>query len=214
MRKSIRSSRRPRRGAGWWLRTTMAPPAGANIEQSDCGAAGVGGPWSSHRARVHPWVSRWRRGPLSHAQDDQETFDRRAGLHSLSSAVAACAHARTARSRVVRSERPRYPVETTASTRERKRAGIVDTEHSHRRAHRCFVLRKRRRAPPAMPRSGAWSGSIEQPHDSARAVRRSRRSSHGRRVPWHDERGAPARRWTGGALGARRPQRHGDARVG
>jgi hypothetical protein len=42
--KAIRSSRRARRGAGCWLRTTMAPPAGADIEQPDCLAAGVGRP--------------------------------------------------------------------------------------------------------------------------------------------------------------------------
>jgi hypothetical protein len=61
MSKAIRSSRRARRGAGGWLRTTMAPAAGADIEQPDCVAAGVGGPSSSHRARVHGWASRWGR---------------------------------------------------------------------------------------------------------------------------------------------------------
>jgi hypothetical protein len=40
----------------------MAPPAGADIEQPDCVAAGVGGPSSSHRARMHGWASRWGRG--------------------------------------------------------------------------------------------------------------------------------------------------------
>jgi hypothetical protein len=62
MSKAIRSSRRPRRGAGWWLRTTMAPRAGAEIEQPDCVAGGVAGPSSSHRAHVPGWLSRWGRG--------------------------------------------------------------------------------------------------------------------------------------------------------
>jgi hypothetical protein len=37
----------------------MAPPAGADIEQPDCVAAGVGGRSSSHGARVHGWASGW-----------------------------------------------------------------------------------------------------------------------------------------------------------
>ena len=60
----------------------------ADIEQPDGVAAGVGGPSSSHRARVHGWASRWGRGPLGHAQDDPETVDPGPGLRSLSHAVA------------------------------------------------------------------------------------------------------------------------------
>jgi hypothetical protein len=56
------ASRRPRRGAGCWLRTTMAPSAGADIEQPDCVAGGVAGPSSSHQAHMPGWVSRWGRG--------------------------------------------------------------------------------------------------------------------------------------------------------
>ena len=74
--KAIRSSRRARRGAGCWLRRTMAPLAGADVEQPDGVAAGVGGPSSSHRERMPGWTSRWGRGSLGHTQDDHETFDR------------------------------------------------------------------------------------------------------------------------------------------
>jgi hypothetical protein len=56
--KAIRSSRRARRGAGCWLRTTMAPPAGADIERPDCVAAGPAAPSSSDRARVNGWARR------------------------------------------------------------------------------------------------------------------------------------------------------------
>ena len=86
--KAIGSSRRARRGAGGSLRTTLAPPVGADIEQPDCAAGGVGGPSSSHTARVHGWASRWGRSPLGDAQDDQETSAAAAGLRSLSPAVA------------------------------------------------------------------------------------------------------------------------------
>jgi hypothetical protein len=52
----------------------MAPPAGADIEQPDCVPGGLGGPSSSHRARAGMGVPVGR-GPLGHAQDDQEMFD-------------------------------------------------------------------------------------------------------------------------------------------
>jgi hypothetical protein len=73
--KAIRSSRRARRGAGCWLRTTMERPRDADIEEPDCVAAAIGGPSSSDRARMSGWTSRWGMGPLGDAQDDQETFD-------------------------------------------------------------------------------------------------------------------------------------------
>jgi hypothetical protein len=66
----------------------MPPPAGADIEQPDCVAAGVGGRSSPHRARVHGWASRWGRGPLGDAQADLETVDPGPGLRPLSPAVA------------------------------------------------------------------------------------------------------------------------------
>ena len=73
-------------GAGCWLRTTTAPPAGADVQQPDGVAAGVGGPSSSHRARVHGWTSGGGGSPAT-----LRTITRRsaaAGLRSLSPAVA------------------------------------------------------------------------------------------------------------------------------
>jgi hypothetical protein len=73
--KPIWSSRRPRRGAGWWLRTTMAPPAGRRNRAARLRGGGRRRPVVLSQARMPRWTSRWGRGPLGHAQDDQETFD-------------------------------------------------------------------------------------------------------------------------------------------
>ena len=91
--KAIRSSRRARRGAGWWLRTTMAPRAGAENRAAGGVAAGVGGPSSSHR-RACP-DGRPGGGGVRSAM--LRTIKRRstaaAGLRSLSPAVGGRRHA-------------------------------------------------------------------------------------------------------------------------
>ena len=66
----------------------MAPPAGRRCWAAGLRGGGVGGPSSSHRARMPGWTSRWGRGPLGHALDDQETFDPGRRLRPLSPAVA------------------------------------------------------------------------------------------------------------------------------
>ena len=100
--KATGSSRRPRRGAGWWLRTTMAPRAGAENR-----AAGLRGGGRRRRvvlsqgahARMDVAVGR---GPLGHARDDQETFDRGRRLAlAFARGWRSSARARTAHSRVV-----------------------------------------------------------------------------------------------------------------
>jgi hypothetical protein len=100
MSKAIRSSRRARLGAGCWLRTTMPPPAGAEIEQPDCVAAGVGGrrPLTARAsADGRPGGSARRRRTIRRRSTPGPVCARfRPRLRSS-------AHARTARSPVVRS---------------------------------------------------------------------------------------------------------------
>jgi hypothetical protein len=101
MSKAIGSSRRARRGAGCWLRATMAPPAGADIEQPDCVAAGVSGPSSSHRARVHGWASRWGRVRSATLRTIRRRSTRAPVCTRFRPRLRSSARARTAHSRVV-----------------------------------------------------------------------------------------------------------------
>jgi hypothetical protein len=107
--KAIRLSRRARRGAGCWLRTTMGPPAAPISRQPDCVAGGVGGPSSSHRARMPGWASRWGRVRSATLRTIQRRSTPGAGLRRCRPRLRSSARARTARSRVVRSERPHRP---------------------------------------------------------------------------------------------------------
>jgi hypothetical protein len=79
--KAIGSSRRAGRGAGGWLRTTMAPAAGHRYRAADL----RGGRRRRRRpltGRVAAWALRRGKGPLGHALDDQETFDSESGARS------------------------------------------------------------------------------------------------------------------------------------
>ena len=117
--KAIRSSRRPRRGAGWWLRTTMAPPAGADVEQPDDVAAGVGGPSSSHRERMLGRTSRWGRGSLGHSPGRSRDVRSRPPVCARGRGRR---HAPGRRARVSSGARARRePRRTPASVQQRKR---------------------------------------------------------------------------------------------
>jgi hypothetical protein len=101
--KAIGSSRGARRA-----RRLLVEDAGGTpiFEQPDCVAAGVGGPSSSHRARMPGWTCRWGRGPLGDSQDVSGDVRRRAlACARFRPRLRSSACARTARSRVVPSSR-------------------------------------------------------------------------------------------------------------
>jgi hypothetical protein len=100
--KVIGSSRRGRRGAGWWLRKTVAPPAGRRFEQPDCVAAGVGGPSvlsQGAHARMDVPVGEGSARP--HSGRSRDVRPRPAGRARFLPRLQSSARARTARSLLV-----------------------------------------------------------------------------------------------------------------
>ena len=128
--KAIRSSRAGSTGRRLpRLRTTMAPLAGRRYRAADCVAAGVGGPSFSHRARMPGWTSRWGRGPLGHAQDDQDVRPWPPVCARFRWRLRSSARARTARS-PCRPERGRRPESRL------RRSLVGQSERNGRRALR------------------------------------------------------------------------------
>ncbi len=91
------TSGHPGMGSGYWT--------GKAIRSSR--PAGIGGPPSSHKARMPGWTSRWGRGSPGHGPEDQETFEPWLSVCAFRPRLRASARARTAHSRVVPSRHPR-----------------------------------------------------------------------------------------------------------
>jgi hypothetical protein len=157
--KAIRSSRRAGRGAGCWLRTTMAPPAGADIE-----AAPIG--WRAGLAARRPLAGRacpdgrhgggGSAGPRSGRSRDVRF--RAPVCARFRPRLRSSARARTARSCVVPGRRE--PGASKAPAYQRSSGPL--RRGAFRAAARIRPRRKRRRRDPRSGRQ-VWTGCCVVP---------------------------------------------------
>jgi hypothetical protein len=88
MSKAIGSSRRARRGRRLLVQDDHGLSGGTPIFSSPMRGGARRRPVVLSQARMPGWTCRWGRGPVGHAQEDQETFDPGRRLHPLSPAIA------------------------------------------------------------------------------------------------------------------------------
>jgi hypothetical protein len=103
--KPTRSSRGARRGAGCWLRTTVAPPAGRRYRAARLRGGGRRRPVVLSHTRMPGWTSRWGGVRSATLRRIKRRSTPGAGLRCFRPRLRSSARAQTARSRVVRCER-------------------------------------------------------------------------------------------------------------